>query len=125
MCFTNDINDFQKLLNQYYSCRIKREEIIDDYMRYEEAVENMEGPAFYCEYKFYNQFALFDEVLKENYIQNHFFGVLTTPFYGRKSLRQRHLAAGMAMCFILNKHFDNWQSDYYTENLSLYDFFMS
>lgn len=125
LCYADDIDEFKKLLNQYYSCRIAREEIIGDYMRYEEAVENMEGPAFYCEYKFYNQFATFNEALKENYAHNHFFGVLTTPFYGRKSLRQRHLAAGMGMCFILNKHFDNWQSDYYTGSLSLYDFFVS
>lgn len=125
MCFADDIDEFQKLLNQHYSCRIAREENIGDYMRYEEAVENMEGPAFYCEYKFYNQFAPFNEKLKGIYAHNHFFGVLTTPFYGRKSLRQRHLAAGMGLCFILDKYFDNWQSEYYTGSLSLYDFFVS
>lgn len=125
MCFVKDSISFQKLLNQFYSCRLKREQTIGDFLRYEETVENMEGPAFYCEYKFYNQFASFDEVLKDNYNQKHFFGILTTPFYGRNSLRHRHLAAGMAMCFILNKHFDNWQSEYYSEGLSLYDFFIS
>ncbi|MDD3891358.1 MAG: hypothetical protein PHE03_03560, partial [Bacteroidales bacterium] len=113
------------LLNQYYSCRLKREEIIGDYLRYEEAVENMEGPAFYCEHQFYNQFDLLDKVLKDNYNQRHFFGVLTTPFYGRKSLRHRHLAAGMAMCYILSNHFEGWQSEYYTGSLSLYDYFIS
>ena len=125
MCFVQDRISFQKLLNQFYSCRLKREEIIGDFLRYEETVENMEGPAFYCEYKFYNHFASFNEVLKDNYNQKHFFGILTTPFYGRNGLRHRHLAAGMAMCFILNKHFDNWQSEYYSEGLSLYDFFIS
>jgi len=125
MCFEQDSNSFQKLLNQFYSCRLKREQTIGDFLRYEETVENMEGPAFYCEYKFYNQFASFNEVLKDNYNQKHFFGILTNTFYGRKSLRHRHLAAGMAMCFILNKHFDNWQSEYYSEDLSLYDFFIS
>ncbi|HCY00514.1 MAG TPA: hypothetical protein DG754_10280 [Bacteroidales bacterium] len=125
MCFAQDSVDFQKLLNQYYSCRLKREEIIGDYSRYEEAVENMEGPAFYCEYRFYNQFPSLDKALKDNYNQQHFFGVLTTPFYGRESLRYRHLAAGMAMCYILNNHFEGWQSEYYTGSLSLYDFFIT
>ncbi|MDD2196255.1 MAG: hypothetical protein PHW91_03645 [Bacteroidales bacterium] len=125
MCFAPDSVEFQKLLNQYYSCRLKREEIIGDYLRYEEAVENMEGPAFYCEHQFYNQFDLLDKVLKDNYNQRHFFGVLTTPFYGRKSLRHRHLAAGMAMCYILSNHFEGWQSEYYTGSLSLYDYFIS
>lgn len=125
MCFAQDSAGFQKLLNQFFSCRFKRGEIIGDYLKYEEAIENMEGPAFYCEYKFYNRFASSNEVLKNNYNQKHFFGILTTPFYGRKSLRHRHLASGMAMCFILNKHFDNWQSEYYSSSSSLYNFFIS
>lgn len=125
MCFAQDSADFQKLLNQFYSSRLGREEVIGDYLRYEETVENMEGPAFYCEYRFYNQFASIDEVLKDNYNQIHFFCVLATPFYGRQSLRQRHLASGMAMCYILDNHFDSWQSEYYSGSVSLYDFFIS
>lgn len=124
MCFEQDSISFQKLLNKFYSCRLKREQTIGDFLRYEETVENMEGPAFYCEYKFYNHFASCNEELKDNYNQKYFFGILTTPFYGRESLRYRHLSAGMAMCFILNKHIDNWQSEYYSEGLSLYDFFI-
>ncbi|MDZ7738497.1 MAG: hypothetical protein U5K32_05410 [Bacteroidales bacterium] len=85
----------------------------------------MEGPALYCEYMFYNHFASFDEGIKNNYNHKHFWGILTTPFYGRNNLRKRHLAAGMAMCFILNQRFDDWQTEYYTDKLSLYDFFIS
>ncbi len=125
MCFEQDSSIFQTLLNQFYSCRLKREQIIGDFLRYEEAVENMEGPAFYCEYMYYNQFASFNKALKDNYNQKHFFGILTTPYYGRESLRHRHLATGMAMCFILNKHIDNWQNEYYSKDLSLYDYFIS
>lgn len=125
MCFTKDSIAFKRLLNQFYNSRLKRREIIGDYLRYEETVESMEGPAFYCEYRFYNHFASLNEVLKNNYNQKHFFGVLTKPFYGRNSLRKRHLAAGMAMCIILDKHFANWQTDYYSNSLTLYDFFIS
>ena len=125
MCFMRDSIYFQKLLNQFYSSRLKRKQIIGDFSKYEEKVENIEGPAFFCEYEFYNQFATFSQELKDNYNQNHFFGVLTTPYYGRNSLRNRHLAAGMAMCFILNNHFDNWQNEYYSQSLSLFEFFIS
>lgn len=125
MCFAEDGISFQKLLNQFYSSRLKRKQIIGHFSDYEEKVENIEGPAFYCEYQFYNQFTTFDQELKDNYNQTHFFGILTTPYYGRNSLRNRHLAAGMAICFILNNHVDNWQSEYYSQSLSLYDFFIS
>jgi hypothetical protein len=124
LCFESDSSSFRKLLNQFYSCRLAREQQIGDFMKYEETVENMEGPAFYCEYKFYTQSSSISEVLKANYIEKHFFSPLTTPYYGRKSLRYRHLAAGMALCYLLDKHFSNWQAAYYSQNLSLYDFFI-
>jgi hypothetical protein len=125
LCFERDSNNFQELLNQFYSCRERREQVIGDYLQYENTIENMEGQAFYCEYKFFNEFSSFNDELKRNYNERHFFGILNTPFYGRNSLRLRHLASGMAMCFILNKCFDNWQNEYYSNNLSLYEFFIS
>lgn len=125
MCFEQDSKKFQHLLNQFYSCRLRREQIIGTYMQYEKSVENMEGPAFYCEYKFYNQFESISHEIKNNYNQKHFWGVLTTPFYGRDNLRNRHLASGMAMCFILDKRYKNWQSEYYSQDESLYRFFIS
>jgi hypothetical protein len=125
MCFAQDSNSFKKLLNQFYSCRLKRKQVIGDFINYEEKVESMEGPAFYCEYKFYNKFSSFSEGLKDNYIQKHFFGFLTNPYYARENLRNRHLAAGMTMCLILDKYFKNWQTEYYSKNISLYEFFIS
>ncbi|MEP6683796.1 MAG: hypothetical protein ABJA35_11070 [Parafilimonas sp.] len=125
MCFAQDDDSFKRLLNQIYSCRLKRKQVIGEFINYEEKVESMEGPAFYCEYKFYNKFSTFTELLKDNYNQKHFFGYLTSPYYGRDNLRNRHLASGMAMCLILNKYFDNWQTEYYSKDLSLYEFFIS
>ncbi len=125
MCFNNDEETFRHLLNQFYSCRLMRGQIIGDYLNYEKTVENMEGPAFYSEYKFYNRFTSVNGTIKDNYNQKHFFGILTTPLYGRNNLRTRHLASGMAMCIILDKKYDNWQKEYYSKNESLYDFFIS
>jgi hypothetical protein len=125
MCFEQDSLKFHTLLNQFYSCRLKREQIISTYIKYEESVENIEGPAFYCEYRFYNRFCSKNNALKNNYINTHFFDILTNPYYGRNKLRERHLASGMAMCYILDKCFNNWQSDYYSKEISLYSYFMS
>jgi hypothetical protein len=125
MCFEQDRESFQMLLNQFYSCRLEREQIIGDYLKYEESVENLEGPAFFSEYQYYSKFSPVNKAVKKNYYEKHFFGPLTTPYYGRNSLRHRHLAAGMAMCFILDNNFDNWQSDYYSKELTLYDYFIS
>ena len=125
MCYEKNVHEFRKLLNQFYSCRLKREQTIGNYTAYEKAVESMEGPAFYCEYKFYNYVASSTRVLKDQYSQNHFLAFLTIPYYGRNNLRNRHLAAGMAMCLILDKYCKDWQTEYYSKNLSLYDFFIS
>jgi len=126
LCFSEKEAEFQQLLNQLYSCRLKRGELIGKkYLEYEKTVENMEGPAFYCQYKYHEKFSETDPLLRLNYSQKEFFGVLTTPFYGRNSLRYRHLASGMAMCYILDKHFNDWEKEYYASENNLYDFFIS
>lgn len=125
LCFEKDKRQFQQLLNQFYSCRQEREKIIGEFLEYEKSVESMEGPAFYCERNYYNHSSSINNVLKTHYNEKNFFAPLTTPYYGRNSLRQRHLASGMAMCSILDQHFNHWQSDYYAQSLSLYDFFIS
>jgi len=125
LCFENDEKQFQKLLNQFYSCRLEREQIIGDFLEYEKRVENIEGPAFYCEYRYYNQSPSISEALKSNYNEKYFFAPLTTPYYGRNNLRGRHLASGMAMCFILDSYYLHWQKEYYAQDLPLYDFFIS
>ncbi|MFO8087353.1 MAG: hypothetical protein R6T91_06025 [Bacteroidales bacterium] len=125
MCFEQDSLKFQSLLNQFYSCRFKRQQIINTYAKYEESVENIEGPAFYCEYSYYNRFCSKNNALKSSYINTHFFDILSSPYYGRNNLRERHLASGMVMCYILDRYFNNWQRDYYSKEISLYSYFMS
>lgn len=125
MCFEKDHDNFQALLNQFFSCRLKRKQIIGAYLEYEESVENIEGPAFFCEYKYYNTLSGLPGSLRDSYSCQRFFGILTTPYYGRSKLRQRHLASGLAMCYILDQHFSDWEIDYYSKDISLYNFFIS
>jgi hypothetical protein len=125
MCNEQDSERFRDLVNQFYSCRLERERVIGDYINYDIAVENFEGPAFYSEYIFYDIISGLSEPLEENYVQSHFFKILNTPYFGRKNMRERHLASGMAMSLILSNYFEGWQSEYYQDSLSLYDFFVS
>ena len=126
LCFCNDETEFKELLNQIYSIRQKRETIIgNEYLDYEKDVESVEGPAFYCHLLYYQEYANVNEALKKNYIEKEFFGILNTPYHGRENLRYRHLASGMAMCFILDKYKENWNKEYYTSGMKLYDFFIS
>lgn len=125
MCFIPDRESFINYLNQFFSCRERRAAIIGDYIDYEKDVESIEGPAFYSEYLFYTNFSEIDELQKDNYIQDHFFGILNTPYFGRNGLRTRHLASGMALCYIIDRYYNNWQEEFYESGEKLYDFFKS
>ncbi len=126
LCFCNDEKEFKQLLNHINSIREKRETIIGNtFLDYEKDVESLEGPAFYCQLLYYQKYANVNDALKKNYIEKLFFGVLNSPYYGREKLRYRHLAAGMAMCYILDKYKKNWKKEYYTSGKKLYDFFIS
>ena len=126
MVFTADEDRFSELLNLLYSSRKQREDIIGSvFVNYEKAVENLEGPAFFCEYRFYNVYGSGAAEVKMNYNHKHFWSILNTPFYGRQELRKRHLAAGLAMCYILDKFSDGWQEAFYAGGSHLYDFFMA
>lgn len=123
MIFTKDDQQFRKLLNQFYSSRLKREELIDDYTNFERSIENFEGPAYYSEYQFYKLFSDQSESIKSNYSHNNFWAQLLTPKYGRKDLRLRHLVSGFAMCYLLDKYHEDWKNEYYPFEMSLFDFF--
>ncbi len=126
LCFCDDEKEFAELLNQLINLRVKRETLIGkEFTDYEKDVESLEGPAFYCQSLYYRRYATADSALKNNFIQKEFFGVLNTPYYGREKLRYRHLASGMAMCYILDKHKQNWKEEYYSSKMKLYDYFIS
>jgi hypothetical protein len=114
---------FAKDLNLFFTCRSKREEIIGTkYLEYEKGAESVEGPATFCEYSYMQHFAK-TRVDKE-YIHHRYLYQLVDPFYSRNGLRSRCLLTGMAQCIILSKHIKNWQSEYYSSGLFLYDYFI-
>jgi hypothetical protein len=126
LCFCDDEKEFAQLLNQINNIRAERETIIGkEFIEYEKDVESLEGPAFYCQSLYYNEYVKADNALKNNFIQKEFFGVLNTPYYGRDKLRYRHLASGMAMCYILDKYKHDWKKEYYSSKMKLYDYFIS
>ncbi len=126
LCFCDDSKEFATMLNQYKRIRDNREEFIGkEFLEYEKDVESLEGPAFYCQLMYYKAVGGGDSAVKNNFIQKEFFGVLTTPYYGRESLRYRHLASGMAMCVLLDRQNSQWKSEYYASGMKLYDYFVT
>lgn len=126
MAFAENKSEFENYLNKYYSTRKKREGIIgSEFIKYEKTVENIEGPAFYCEYRFFNDYGSSDKTFKENYNHARFWTLLNAPYYGRNNLRRRYISAGMAMCYILDKYFQqDWKKEYYSGDMDLFDFFV-
>ncbi|HKL67423.1 MAG TPA: hypothetical protein VJ877_05985 [Bacteroidales bacterium] len=115
--------EFRKWLNRFYSCRLYREGIINRYTDYEQAVESFEGPALYCEYKYFMNNSVLNEALKQNYAGSNFFSLVTEPRYGRDNLRQRHLGSGLVMALVLDKYYEGWEEAYYDSDMTLFDYF--
>ncbi len=114
---------FRKNIDLFYTCRSKRKEIIGEkYMDYEKGAESIEGPSTYCEYR-YMQFTAAGAVDRE-YINHRYLYQIADPIYSRNNLRGRCLLTGMAQCIILSRYFKNWQSEYYSSGLFLYDYFV-
>jgi len=124
MNFETDDTQFNEMLNRFYSSRLKREEIIDRYTDFEQALETFEGPAFYMEYRFYKKFSNQPEFVQKNYIHNHFWAPLITPNYGRENLRIQHVAAGFAMSRLLKEYHPDWKSKFYQSGMTLFEFFV-
>lgn len=117
-------DDFAENINKVFTCRNLRMQIIGaKYLDYEKAVESVEGPATYCEFEYMQQFA--SNIVEQQYINHRFYYSLTEPHYGRDGLRGKHLLTGMVQCLLLSKYFKNWQQEYYTSGLYLYDYFLS
>jgi hypothetical protein len=113
---------FKQNLDQFFTCRNRREEMIGSkYVDYEKGAESIEGPAMFCEYQFMK---LSSSYADEEYIHHRYFYSLTEPFYSRNNLRGKCLLTGLAQCLILSKHFKNWESEYYSSGLFLYDYFI-
>lgn len=121
---TDAQNHFAENIDKIFTCRNIREEIIGSkYIEYEKAVESVEGPATFCEYEYMQQFSSVPR--EQEYIHHRFYYSLTEPVYGRDALRSKHLLTGMIQCLLLSKHYANWQHEYYTSGLNLYDYFIS
>jgi len=120
---------FQELLNEFYSCRLKRQKIIGDtYLDMEKRVESMEGPATYCQYKYLESRdrTAWDRALFKVARHEEFFWLLCQPEHGRYHLRHRLLMTGLAQCLILSRQeIPDWQQEYFNSNMLLNDYLFS
>lgn len=121
--FSCEPEKFKQNLNLFFTCRKKREEIIGEkYLDYEKGAESIEGPAMFCEYQYMRLTP--SNIIDQEYIQHRYFYSLIEPSYSRNNLRSKCLLTGLLQCLILSKNFNNWQSEYYSSGLFLYDYFI-
>src|SRR5699024_864690 len=102
----------------YFSLRTKREKLIGDFIKYEKAIESVEGTAVYVEFKAY------DQLVKDS--NNKILKDLIKGFtdINQRNLKVRHSTynQGLLLGLIADKYISNWTSKFMISQLYLSDF---
>lgn len=107
----------EKYLSKYFSLRVKREKLIGDFIKYEKAIESVEGTAVYVEFKAYEQL-----IKDKNKILKDLIKGFTD--INQKNLKIRHSTynQGLLLGLIAEKYILNWTSKFMNSQLYLSDF---
>ncbi len=116
--FEKDEEKRKEYLSKYLSLRAKREKLIGDFIKYEKAIESVEGTAVYVEFKAYNQ------LVKDNSIEllKDFTKGLTDVNQRNFKIRHSTYNQGLLLGFIADKYIPNWTSKFTNSPLYLSDF---
>ena len=106
-------------LNQFILYREKRAEVIGPFMKYEQLIETVEGPAFYVELHAYVSKS---GVSKEREIQSYGEPLLDIADATRH-LRRSCYSAGLFLCILLDEISPGWQASFMQSELTLYEYF--
>ncbi|WP_139069996.1 hypothetical protein [Bacillus sp. FJAT-27225] len=112
----SDVRD--QYIQAFIAIREKRESIISEYLIYESLIETVEGPAWYIEYKAYNQ----KSSLPYNSVLNKFAPILTDNLESSLHLRKSCYGSGLFMCLLLDKIVPDWKRSFFDSKNSLFDF---
>ncbi|MGE7024311.1 hypothetical protein [Solibacillus cecembensis] len=104
-------------LKQFISIRKKRAMQFPEFVKYEQLMETIEGPAFYCELKTYLQVTkqTLDDVF-------HLYG--RTLIDGQESMlaiRKSCYDSGLFICLALDEWRPNWKKQYFDEQLTVFE----
>lgn len=114
---TEDINEQKNAIQAFIYWREKRRTQYNEFVQYEQAVETIEGPAFFIEYHAYKDRANLPEPqVFERYLQP-----LTDYSLMVNKVRQSCYTSGLAICLLLEKLSPNWKEDLFNHQLSIYE----
>ncbi|MGG0668370.1 hypothetical protein [Sporosarcina koreensis] len=106
-------------LNQFILYREKRAEVIGPYMKYEQLIETVEGPAFYVEL---NAYVARSGARKDEEIRSS--GELLLDIVdSTRHLRRSCYGSGLFICLLLDELYSGWQADFMQSELTLYEYF--
>lgn len=106
-------------LNQFILYREKRSSVIGPFIKYEQLIETVEGPAFYIEL---NAYTVKSDSRKDEEIQSYGEPLLDIADSTRH-LRRSCYSAGLFLCSLLDELSPGWQVDFMQTKKTLYEYF--
>ncbi|ATP39961.1 hypothetical protein CSE16_07800 [Solibacillus sp. R5-41] len=112
-------NEFEKLqaLKQFIAIRKKRAILFSEFVQYEQLMESIEGPAFYCELKTY--------LLVTNQTVDDVFHLYGKSLIDAKesmlAIRKSCYDSGLFICLALDKWRPDWKEQFFDEQLTVFE----
>jgi hypothetical protein len=106
-------------LNQFILYREKRAAVVGPFMKYEQLIETVEGPAFYVEL---NAYVARSGKQKDEEIRSYGESLLDIADSTRH-LRRSCYSSGLFICLLLDELSPGWQATFMQSELTLYEYF--
>ena len=114
-----DVAERKHHLNQFILFREKRAAVIGPFMKYEQLIETVEGPAFYVEL---NAYVARSGVRKDEEIRSSG-EMLLDIADSTRHLRRSCYSSGLFICLLLDELSPGWQANFMQSELTLYEYF--
>lgn len=115
---STNLKEKQQKINEFITLRDKRTVLFPDYVGYENAIETIEGPAFYVEYKALNDVSSNQENAINKYVEQ-----LLDSNLSHINIRSSCYNSGLFICLLLDDISKVWKVEFMQSNVSLYSFF--
>lgn len=106
------------LVNEYFTFRRERDNLIGEFIEYEKSLESLEGTAFYVEFKALNQL----NFNNENLIIKDFFKGFNEINEENLKIRPSTLGQGAILSLIADEYLSDWKEKFQKRNTHLSDF---
>jgi len=114
-----DATERKHHLNQFILYREKRAAVVGQFMKYEQLIETVEGPAFYVEL---NAYVARSGTRKDEEIRSSG-EMLLDIADSTRHLRRSCYSSGLFICLLLDELSPGWQANFLQSELTLYEYF--